>query len=232
MSSTQRAVHEAWRTRALKLRVPIGKACRLHCNQPRMYERTLRRVAIGAQRQLLLGGRIQHRSSAVTTIRLSAPNATDPEALLSKPTWSVASLLPSETAHQTSEETPEITTKQLHHLLLLSALPPPRSEQEEQKLLATLSSQLHFVKCIQQVDTTGVKPLQSLRDETRQGERETGLGLEALRKALGKEEVRGKFHRRIRRVRGGKGEHEAWDVLGAAERKVGRFFVVEGGKGT
>ncbi len=81
------------------------------------------------------------------------------------------------------------------------------------------------------VDTTDVEPLRSLRDETTAGEREAELGMEALREALELEEVTGKHHKRIRRKNGVQGEREErWDVLGTAERKVGRYFVVEGGK--
>ena len=93
----------------------------------------------------------------------------DVEELLSKPTWSVSSLLPPK---DPSPESPQISSKQLHHLLRLSALPPPKDEAEEAKMLSTLSSQLHFVKDIQSVDTTGVEPLRSLRDETAEGEKE------------------------------------------------------------
>lgn len=154
----------------------------------------------------------------------------DVEQLLSKPTWSVSSLLP--TASNASAQ-PEVTSKQLHHLLRLSALPPPKDATEEASMVATLSSQLHFVKEIQKVDTTGVEPLRSLRDETKEGERSAELGMEALREALEMEEVRGTFHKRIRRrrreIRSVKGEDE-WDVLGAAGKRMGRFFVVEGGK--
>lgn len=94
-------------------------------------------------------------------------------------------------------------------------------------MLSTLHSQLHFVRAIQAVDTTGVEPLRSLRDETREGEAEAKVGLAAMREALGKEEVRGKWHRRIRRKRGVGQKGEAWDVLGQAERKAGGYFVVE-----
>nr|OQO17978.1 hypothetical protein B0A51_15900 [Rachicladosporium sp. CCFEE 5018] len=172
----------------------------------------------------------------LTRFNSTTPSAIDVAALLSKPTWSVASLLPS-ASPSTSTTTPEITSKQLHHLLRLSALPPPASEAEESSLLASLSQHLHFVNEIQSVDTTGVEPLQGLRDETKQGEKESELGLEALKEALGKEKVVGRYHRRIRRLRdGGKGEgregveEEMGDVMGMAGKKVGRFFVVEGGK--
>lgn len=148
--------------------------------------------------------------------------------LLARPTWSVSSLLPK---NSDSTKT-EISSKQLRHLLKLSALPPPKNDTEEQNMLATLSSQLHFVQEIQKADTTGVKPLQSLRDETAAGERDAELGLEALKDALAAEEVRGKFHRRIRRRRdaAGSGEAEEWNVLATAGKKTGRYFVVEGGK--
>lgn len=152
----------------------------------------------------------------------------DVEQLLSTPTWSVASLLPPKSQR---EKTPEISSKQLNHLLRLSALPPPKDAKEEAKMLSTLSSQLHFVKDIQKVDTTGVEPLRSLRDETKAGEKESELGLEALKDALDQEEVRGKHHKRIRRRKDVRKQEAEWDVLGTAERKVGKYFVVEGGKG-
>ena len=153
----------------------------------------------------------------------------DVEDLLSKPIWSVSSLLPPK---DNSAEHSEVSSKQLHHLLRLSALPPPKSAEEEAKMLSTLSSQLHFVKEIQKVDTTGVEPLRSLRDETAAGEREAELGMDSMKDALAKEEVRGKHHKRIRRRRepGLKRQDEEWDVLGTAAKRVGRFFVVEGGK--
>ena len=160
--------------------------------------------------------------------REARPDYVDVDQLLSQPTWSVSSLLPPKGQLQ---ETGEVSSKQLHHLLRLSALPPPKDEQEEAEMLATLESQLHFVKEIQKVDTTGVEPFSSLRDETEAGEQEAELDLAAMKDALAQEEVRGNFHRRIRRVRDGKARQKPdWDVLGGAERKVGKFFVVEGGK--
>lgn len=153
----------------------------------------------------------------------------DVEELFSKPTWSVSTLLPAE---DVAAQDPEVSSKQLHHLLRLSALPPPKDAEEEARMLSTLSSQLHFVKEIQKVDTTGVEPLRSLRDETAAGGKEAELGMDAMRDALALEEVRGKHHRRIRRRRDQlvRKQEEDWDVLGTASKKVGRFFVVEGGK--
>jgi len=82
------------------------------------------------------------------------------------------------------------------------------------------------------VDTEGVEPLRSLRDETAQGEKEAELGMVALRGALEREEIRGTHHRRTRRKRGGRDGDggEKWDPLGTAGRKMGRYFVVEGEK--
>jgi Asp-tRNA(Asn)/Glu-tRNA(Gln) amidotransferase C subunit len=152
----------------------------------------------------------------------------DVDDLLSRPTWSVASLLPK----ASDADANELSSKQLRHLLKLSALPPPKDDTEEAKMLKTLSSQLHFVKEIQKADTTGVQPLQSLRDETDQGEQEAELGLEALKEALAAEDVRGKFHPRIRRRRDAAQavKKDEWNVLGFAGKKTGRYFVVEGGK--
>ncbi|RMY37755.1 hypothetical protein D0865_13272 [Hortaea werneckii] len=134
--------------------------------------------------------------------------------LLSKPSWSVASLLPSKSE---TSSAPEISSNQLHHLLRLSALPPPKSPEEEQN--------------IQAVDTTGVEPLRSLRDETAQGEAQAELGVEALKEALEKESVRGKYHKRIRRNKDvAEKKTRDWDPLATAHKKVGRFFVVEGEK--
>jgi Asp-tRNA(Asn)/Glu-tRNA(Gln) amidotransferase C subunit len=148
--------------------------------------------------------------------------------LLSKPTWSVASLLPK----ASDSDSNEVSSKQLRHLLKLSALPPPKDDTDEAKMLKTLTSQLHFVKEIQKANTTGVQPLQSLRDETAHGEQEAELGLEALKDALAAEDVRGKFHPRIRRRRDAAQavKKDEWNVLGSAGKKTGRYFVVEGGK--
>lgn len=167
--------------------------------------------------------------SDTTRFRRASENNTklDVEKLLSKPTWSVSSLLPP----KDTTTTHRISSKQLHHLLRLSALPPPKDAAEEETMLSTLSSQLHFVKEIQKVDTAGIEPLRSLRDETTAGEQEAELGIDALKQALELEEVRGKHHKRIRRRNEAHREkEEEWDVLGTAERKVGRYFVVEGGK--
>jgi hypothetical protein len=99
-------------------------------------------------------------------------------------------------------------------------------------MLATLESQLHFVREIQAVNTTGIEPLQSIRDETEEGMQELTIGLDDLKDALAEETIVGRNRRprrrRVEEVEGMKqNEHEKWDVLGLAERKIGRYFVVD-----
>ncbi|EKD12780.1 hypothetical protein MBM_09009 [Drepanopeziza brunnea f. sp. 'multigermtubi' MB_m1] len=162
---------------------------------------------------------------------LKSKTPVDIAALLSKPTWSVRSLIPA-----APSPTTEITPQKLHHLLRLSALPLPKTPQEEACMLADLHSHLHFVHDIQNVDTEGVEPLQNIRDETDEGVRDITIGLEQMKEALAKEDVVGR-NRRPRRRRGEKvdtGDVENWDVLGTAGDKVqgsgGSYFVVRSGK--
>jgi aspartyl/glutamyl-tRNA(Asn/Gln) amidotransferase C subunit len=188
---------------------------------PNLMTRCCRPAAVFAR----FAGRNQPRFSTSPTF---SSQSISPEAILEKPNWSVAALL---SPKQSSSEAPVITTQQLHHLLRLSALPMPRSDEEEREMLETLASQLRFVQEIQSVDTTGVEPLQSLRDETKAGEQEAEIGLATLEEALSQEDIRGTHHRRIRRrTDPSAGDRaESWDVLGAARKRVGPYFVVEGG---
>lgn len=149
---------------------------------------------------------------------------------LSKPSWSVRSLLPPDEPPINSEITPE----KLHHLLRLSALPQPKDAEEEASMLKTLHSQLHFVRDIQSVDTEGIEPLVGIRDETKAGiESETiSLDTPEIMKALENEVVlgRNKRPRRRRDVKVDTQGVEDWDVLGTAGRTEGRYFVVNSGK--
>ncbi|CDM35338.1 hypothetical protein DTO013E5_7841 [Penicillium roqueforti] len=154
-------------------------------------------------------------------------HSADIEFLLGAPNWSVRSLLP----NPASKPPPSITPKQLHHLLRISALPQPASQEEEQSMLDTLESQIHFVKEIQLVDTTGVAPLARIRDESPAAMEEETIGIERLRDALAKEKVSGR-RGKIQRVPGEKNNHPdgtAWDgnALGSATKTKGKFFVVE-----
>ena len=108
------------------------------------------------------------------------------------------------------------------------------------------------MRAIQAVDTTGVEPLVTLRDETAEGIQELTIGLEnqRIKEALEGERKVGRMGR-VRRIRGGrigngKGEgklegkgvedrrsqeEREWDPLrGAQGRTEGRYFVVESGK--
>ncbi|KAI9641887.1 hypothetical protein NHQ30_009754 [Ciborinia camelliae] len=160
---------------------------------------------------------------------------TDIDALLSKPTWSVRSLLPS--ANEKPAE--EITVKQLHHLCRLSALPLPQTPEEEKKLLDTLHLQLHFLRDIQKVDTEGIEPLRSIRDETLDAEADESIGLETeeIAAALRKEKYEGRNKRPRRRTDGliDTNGVEDWDVTGTAAENVefggGKYFIVRSGKG-
>jgi len=103
-------------------------------------------------------------------------------------------------------------------------------------MLKVLHSQLHFVRDIQRVDTEGVEPLQSIRDETEGGIADATIGLEHLEEALSKEEYIGR-NRRPRRKRDEPVDTngaEDWDILGTASETVetagGRYFIVRSGK--
>ncbi|EGX93163.1 DUF726 domain protein [Cordyceps militaris CM01] len=162
----------------------------------------------------------QHRKAASSTTSSTAHK------ILAKPTWSVRSLL----ADNDASPAEIITPAQLHHLLKLSALPLPRSEEEEASMMATLQSQLHFVKAVQRVDTTGLEPLRAIRDETEEGQKEGTIGLGDLQDVLAKE-IRVGHYKRPRRVREEiESEAEKWDALSTASKRAGRYFVVESAK--
>lgn len=149
------------------------------------------------------------------------------ESILGAPNWSVRSLLPNPASKPPSSVTP----KQLHHLLRISALPQPVDKEEEQSMIDTLESQIHFVKEIQLVDTTGVVPLARIRDESSAAMEEAMIGIEHLREALAKEKVSGR-RRSIQRIPGEKNstpDGTAWDgnALGSATKTKGKYFVVE-----
>ena len=154
----------------------------------------------------------------------------DFDGMLKEPSWSVKSLFESEG----SAPAPAITKKQLYHLLRLSALPLPESEDQEAKMIKDLQSQLKFVRAIQEVDTEGVEPLQSIRDETQDAQRENEITVTTLREELDKEEVvgkRGRIRRRMEVPDAARDEQvNDWDPLSQAPKKLGRFIVVDTAK--
>lgn len=97
-------------------------------------------------------------------------------------------------------------------------------------MIATLQSQLHFVKAVQRVDTKDLEPLQAIRDETKEARQASTIGLEDLKDALAKETHVGHY-KRPRRVRERvESEAENWDALSTASKKSGKYFVVESAK--
>jgi Asp-tRNA(Asn)/Glu-tRNA(Gln) amidotransferase C subunit len=163
------------------------------------------------------------------------PPTVDVEELLAKPSWSLRSLLPS----KEDGDSGEITRAQLHHLCRLSALPIPTDSLEESKSIRTLQTQLHFLKEIQKVDTEGIEPLRSIRDETQHADSAAMIGLdtEEIQEALAKEEYKGR-NKRPRRRAGAPIDAEGvgdWDVFSTAEDKVelggAKYFVVRGAGG-
>ncbi|TLD36994.1 aspartyl/glutamyl-tRNA(Asn/Gln) amidotransferase C subunit [Venturia nashicola] len=176
--------------------------------------------------------RILQSEQSSTNESPSSPSSTKEPILiireyLSNPSWSVKSLLP--TPEQTAVQSP-VSSQQLRHLLRLSALPPPKDAAEEAKMLETLASQLLFVQEIQKVDTAGVEPLRALRDESLESEKANEVTLASLKEALNQEEVVGKHHKRIRRKQDQINTADnptGWKPLDHAERKVGKFFIVD-----
>lgn len=101
-------------------------------------------------------------------------------------------------------------------------------------MLQSLHTQLHFVKEIQSVDTTGVEPLVAIRDETDAAKARNTIGMKdpAIIEALKNEEMKGR-NKRPRRNRDAEVDTkgaEDWDALGTAKKTVGRFFVVDSSK--
>ena len=101
-------------------------------------------------------------------------------------------------------------------------------------MIADLQSQLRFVQAVQSVDTAGVEPLQSIRDETKKARAEQEVTFTTLQDEFDKEEVVGQRGRRRRRKDIPRPENvqevAGWDPLSQASKKVGRVFVVDTAK--
>ncbi|BFZ61046.1 hypothetical protein YB2330_002104 [Saitoella coloradoensis] len=136
---------------------------------------------------------------------------------LPKPTWSVCTLLPDDAAPISSEITPE----RLRHLLKLAALSPPKDHEAESRMLKDLSDQLHFVKHIQQCDTTGVEPMAGIHAPVQS----TGefAGEEGVEVTFEQAEAAGKASYSEGN------EMLPWDPVKVAQKMEGRYYVVEGG---
>jgi Asp-tRNA(Asn)/Glu-tRNA(Gln) amidotransferase C subunit len=109
----------------------------------------------------------------------------------------------------------------------------PKSDAEEAEMIKTLQSQLHFVRDIQSVETAGVEPLRSIRDETQRALDEATIGLDDLEEALAKEVKVGHNQRpkRLKEVQVDTAGVEDWEPLRTASRTAGgQYFVVKSGK--
>ncbi|EFX06273.1 duf726 domain containing protein [Grosmannia clavigera kw1407] len=182
-----------------------------------------------APRTVLAAARLS-RSNCRSWSTSSPPSDVDVAKLLERPTWSVRALLPSQKSGA-SDEDAAITPALLRHLLRLSALPLPSSPDEQAAKIETLRSQLHFVRDVQGVNTAGLRPLQSIRDETREAIQEQTIGIKQLEQALLQEESFGHRKRPRRRQHTvATASTEEWDVLGLATRTAGNYIVVDSGE--
>lgn len=98
-------------------------------------------------------------------------------------------------------------------------------------MLKTLESQIHFVKQIQKVDTTGVEPLVAIRDETAEAIQEQTITLEKLKPYLDQEEKVGNNGTIRRRKPTDMITESGWDPFelgdGKETRKKGKYFFVK-----
>lgn len=97
-------------------------------------------------------------------------------------------------------------------------------------MMKDLEAQLRFVQAVQKVDTEGVEPLQSIRDETKKGERENMVTVKSLKAEFEKEVVVGKRGRIIKRKHLPPIDEERlenWDPLAQAPRRLEKYFMVE-----
>jgi hypothetical protein len=98
-------------------------------------------------------------------------------------------------------------------------------------MLKTLESQIHFVKEIQRIDTAGIPPLRSIRDESAEAVQEVSIGLDNLKEAFSKEHTVGRS-KKIERAHSEKNippDGDAWDgnALNTASKRIGKYFVVD-----
>ena len=196
---------------------PLSRWC-LSCTPTYAFEQ----FAASNTLPLNLVVRIQMRSSSKAAGHLRAYNSTAQEEvtiseslspdrvheILSRPAWSVKSLLPHRSTDAESQprgsgnielnsehepytatvpatEISEITPQTLQHLHKLSALTPPsRGSSTERRLLKDLRAQLHFVQEIRNRNLRDVEPMGAMRDEIEEGPRAVGLESEGVKREL------------------------------------------------
>ncbi|KAK7206872.1 hypothetical protein BZA70DRAFT_275238 [Myxozyma melibiosi] len=82
--------------------------------------------------------------------------------IFSEPTWTVQSLLSQSNPEELHSD---INPSSLRQLLRRSGLQFPKDEQEERKLLFDLQRQLVFVDHVQDIDTSGIEPLNRIGED-------------------------------------------------------------------
>lgn len=98
-------------------------------------------------------------------------------------------------------------------------------------MVRTLESQIHFVKEIQKINTTGVEPLVAIRDETTESIEEQTITLETLQPYLDKEQKVG-ANGTIRRQKPAETIRDSgWNPFemgkGKETRRKGKYFFVK-----
>lgn len=178
---------------------------------------------------------LRYTHTAAQTV-ISQPLQTDEiDNFFSAPAWNIRGLFSHCSDVSTSPDFAiDVSPAKLHHLLRLSALPPPLAEAEETRMLQDLARQIHVVRQIQLVDEAGIEPLARLEDETVEAKKENQVNLETMKEELNREIWRGRWNRRVLGKQlpatGDRRSEGEWDVLRQAQKRIGRFFVVEGDK--
>lgn len=186
-----------------------------------------RRIRLPKFKPFLIQPRHYCRCLVLRSVGPALKDSEEIALLLVKPSWSVRSLYASDTR---TAQGLHASTKQLHHLLRLSALPLPATTVEEAKMLEDLESQLQFVRAIQGVNTDGVEPLVSIRDETAEAEEESEITFDTLKGHFAKEKRSGIRGRITRPGDAEKEDVEDWDALACAPKTMGRYIALHNPK--
>lgn len=148
------------------------------------------------------------------------------EKYLARPTWSTGTI-----GQDLDSSDSPITDEEVLHLHKISALPPPQNSDQLNELRRDLQSQLSFVHEIQCVNTEGVEPLVCVRNETKEGLRDSTIGLDELWPTLSKEVFVGKCLRPRRREDVVPRIENEWDVFATSENVLSlngeKYFFVK-----
>ncbi len=147
--------------------------------------------------------------------------------MLATPTWSISSCAPSGTDHK--DRVP-VDEERLDHLQKLSALSTPDRATEKARMLRHMTSHIHFVREVQQVDTQDASALRSIRVETDSAFSDNQISIDSVKDALLSEETSGRHFMQIRRRIASTSDYKSNGgpkIMDSAERKSGNYFVVD-----